>query len=528
MLLHALVIATVVCLVLATTLGFVLARMIRPRMAIHASNLSGVSRQHFEIFKGEAIDQQAVNRSRERFRRLLDQGDIQGAEALIRPGMGFVIHVHALTELGTVAAGRLLERQLNLNHSRDSLEQIWYWLDLASGLRSLNRTQALPKLVRLADQLGSDLPLSSYFAAEVSSFAGFDGLLKVPDHPLNPLACRVLRHALEGLRQGLEPARLAEARMGELVESHWDSQTAPDDPDNVRLLAEALRITRRLPAYEAFLPANEEDQEAWHEQASRLASLEENIRDYLRTCVEPLASRLPVEDPGLERRILLALHDIRADAARWLIPLLTSGKIRHQELAIGVLTHSNNEQTGRFLEMWVHGHVDVHERAQLRRIPPPRSEDGPAFPYEAVLRCLRSQGTAEVEELLLLAAQDPEIGVRTAAVSSLGWQEPIALEKVRTGLAKARMDSAASVRFAATAALARLGERASLDIFRKGLASQDPQEALVNIQAVAEENLTLLWPDVDARADATDAIVAHHAREALALLSEGTMPSDRD
>jgi HEAT repeat protein len=125
-----------------------------------------------------------------------------------------------------------------------------------------------------------------------------------------------------------------------------------------------------------------------------------------------------------------------------------------------------------------------------------------------------------VEELLLLAAIDPEPGVRAAAVSSLGWQEPIALEKVRTGLGRARKDADAGVRFAARAALARLGERASLDIFRKGLASEDPQQALLSIQAVAEENLTLLWPDVDARADAPDAIVAHHAREALALLSE--------
>jgi hypothetical protein len=46
----------------------------------------------------------------------------------------------------------------------------------------------------------------------------------------------------------------------------------------------------------------------------------------------------------------------------------------------------------------------------------------------------------------------------------------------------------------------------------------------LSIHAVAEENLTLLWPEVDARADAPDAIVAHHAREALALLSEESMP----
>ena len=41
--------------------------------------------------------------------------------------------------------------------------------------------------------------------------------------------------------------------------------------------------------------------------------------------------------------------------------------------------------------------------------------------------------------------------------------------------------------------------------------------------AVAAEGLTWLWPDLDQLADADDAEVAHHAREALEQLREDAL-----
>ena len=76
------------------------------------------------------------------------------------------------------------------------------------------------------------------------------------------------------------------------------------------------------------------------------------------------------------------------------------------------------------------------------------------------------------------------------------------------------------MRQAARAALARLGERQALQWFRQTLTSEDPQRVHETIQAVAVEGLTLLWPDLDRLADAEDADVAHHAREALERLCE--------
>jgi len=524
MLFHALVMSTVVCLALAGALAVALARVARrARRPSDGGSLSPVCRQHFELFQGEPVDEAAIARSRARLERILSERGPEAAEASIKPGLRFVSEARALAEIGTVSAGRTLERLLERKLSGDPLEMLWYRLDLAGALRALNRSQALPALLRLADESPPDVPLASYLAAEICCFIGFGGILKNPTHPECPKAKRVLRQALEGLRQGLDPARLAEARMGEMVEFHWDSAPRPDDPDSIRLLAEALRITRRIPAYEAFLPDSEETREAWRLQASRLTVLESEISGFLQQCVAPLASRLPTRDQTLELGILKALDDIRADAARWLIPLLSGNRLKHRDFAISLLSRSRDDGTARFLGMWIHGHVDPGERASGRRAPSP-SPGEPKFPYEAALRSLKGHASPEVEELLLQAACDPEAAVRAAAVSSLGWQEPIALDRVRSSLAAARTDREATVRFAARAALARLGERASLDVFRKGLASADPHQALLSIHAVAEENLTLLWPEVDARADAPDAIVAHHAREALALLAEESMP----
>jgi len=52
------------------------------------------------------------------------------------------------------------------------------------------------------------------------------------------------------------------------------------------------------------------------------------------------------------------------------------------------------------------------------------------------------------------------------------------------------------------------------------LTSEDPQRTHEAIQAVAVEGLTLLWPDLDRLADAEDADVSQHAREALERLCE--------
>jgi hypothetical protein len=72
----------------------------------------------------------------------------------------------------------------------------------------------------------------------------------------------------------------------------------------------------------------------------------------------------------------------------------------------------------------------------------------------------------------------------------------------------------------ARAALARLGERQALQWFRQALACQDPVRVHESIQTVANEGLTLLWPDLDRLADTENTDVALHACEALERMRE--------
>src|SRR5207253_6798076 len=163
---------------------------------------------------------------------------VEAVEASLRPGIHYVIQVRALAELGTDDAGRILERQLHRRLTEDQIEQSWYWIDLASGLRSFNREQSLPHLLRCAEAAG-DIPLGHFFAAETVCFLGFAGYLRQTDTPLGRAALRVLHRALEGLRCGVAPPVVAEGRLGELVESLWDHRPEPLDPLVARVFRES-------------------------------------------------------------------------------------------------------------------------------------------------------------------------------------------------------------------------------------------------------------------------------------------------
>src|SRR5205807_9273971 len=142
-----------------------------------------ISRQHIDLFQGGQLNETAVESTKARFRDLLERGEVEAVENSMRAGMQFVVQVRALAELGTEDAGRILERQLQRRLTEDQIEQSWYWIDLASSLRSLNRQESLPHLLRCAEKAG-DIPLGQFFAAETVCFLGFAGYVQQLEHPL--------------------------------------------------------------------------------------------------------------------------------------------------------------------------------------------------------------------------------------------------------------------------------------------------------------------------------------------------------
>jgi hypothetical protein len=498
---------------------FLLARHLyrRPQGAVE---LSPVSRQHIEIFQSGHINQHQVEAVKVLFRELLEQGDMRAVEASLRPGIQYVVQVRALAELGTDTAGRILERQLQRRLSDDQLEQAWYWVDLASGLRSLNRSESLPYLLRCSEA-ARDVALGHFFAAETVCFLGFAGYVRESQSALGGLALRVLHRALEGLRYGVQPYLIVEARLGEMIENLWDHRPEHIDPLIVCVLAETVRLIRRAPHAEAALADDGAEQEAFAWQMSRLQALEPVLTDYLEEAPERLCAALPAARGKVVCDILHSLNELRAEAAEAILPLLERSTFPEPELAVQVLTWSRRREVGPRLCGWVNRQLSQTRRTQGRRkAVAPRKPSVSELPYQAVLHALRGHASAETEAFLLLAAKDWDPTYRAAAVSSLGWWEPIGRAEVVDTLENARRDPNPDMRQAARCALARLGERQALHWFRQALTGEDPQRVHEAVQTVASECLTLLWPDLDRLADAEDSDVAQHAREAIERLSE--------
>src|SRR5438876_3201387 len=217
--LHAAVLILAILLPMLMAAAFLLARHLYRRVESIA-DLSPVTRQHIDLFQGGQLSEVAVEAAKTRFRDLLERGEVDAVEASLRPGTHYVIQVRALAEIGTDEAGRILERQLERRLTNDVLEQSWYWIDLANGLRNLNREESLPYLLRCAEA-GGDHPLSHFFAAETVCFLSFAGYLRQPEARLGQAALHVLHRALEGLRSGVQPQIVNEARLGEMIEDLW-------------------------------------------------------------------------------------------------------------------------------------------------------------------------------------------------------------------------------------------------------------------------------------------------------------------
>lgn len=486
-----------------------------------ASNeMSPVTRQHLDLFQGGSLNEVAVEATKLRFQEMLDRGETAAVEASLRPGTHFVFQVRALAEIGTDEAGRILERQFHRRLTDNPLEQSLYWIDLAHGLRTLNRGESLRQLLRFADKT-EGAPLRHFLAAEMACFIGFAGYLQQPDTVLGRAAVRVLLRALEGLRHGVPPAFVSEARLGEVIETLWDHRTTSSDPLLIRVVVESCRWLRRAPQCRDLLGEDPADHEAYDWQLSRLKALEPAWMDFLREAPRELCDRLHTAQREEVTDILLALRDLRASADSALMPLMERLDPVQADLAMEVLAWSGDADTGFWLRDWISRRVPMAQRARKRAWwNGGRSSRARRVPYRAALSALRGFPSVETESFLLLAARDRESRFRAAALGSFGWWEPVRRAEVLGCLQEARKNADPDVRQAARTALARLGERQALQWFRQALTAEDPEQVHDALQVIAGEGLVLLWPDLDHLADSENLDIALHARETVERFRE--------
>ena len=500
--------------------GFLLGRYWQ-RWRYQEEMMSPVARQHFEIFQTGEFNEATVEMVKRRFRILFERGGERAVEATLRPGTQFIFQVRALAEIGTDAAGRILERQLHRRLSDNQLEQAWYWIDLAASLRVLNRQESLPHLLRCSED-ARESPLGHYFAAETICFLGFAGYLGQPETPGGQAALRLLHRAVEGLRFGVQPILILEARLGEIIETMWDHRPAGAAPLHVRIVQESLRLLRRIPHLKATFGEEEAEAETLDWQISRIASLETGFREFLKEAPAKLAAPLRLARGAELTDLLHALNDLRSETAAELLPLVQRTTCEQRDRMIDVLRWSREPRAGAWMRDYAREKVPMAKRALSRRqaeIPRRPSIPG-EIPYRNILHGLRGHPSVETERFLMLACQDWDPLIRMAALSSLGWWEPMLHAEVRDCLAKCRRDPSAEVRQTARAALARLGERASLHWFRQALLADDAHQIAEAAHVIANEGLTLLWPDLDRLVDADNPDVAMHVREAVERMSE--------
>jgi hypothetical protein len=332
----------------------------------------------------------------------------------------------------------------------------------------------------------------------------------------------LLHRAIEGLRHGLQPALIVEARIGEMIETIWDHRPDSVAALHVRIFRETLRFLRRAPHWKTLLSDEMAEAEAFDWQFSRIASLESAFRDYLKDAPAQLLARVATAPLAEQTDILRALADLRIDAGAVLLPLVQRAVGTPRGLMFDVLRWSRVPAVGLTLREIARLQVAMDKRA--RRAPvaefPRMPSIDPAIAYVSLLRCLRGHPCVETERVLMLAAQDWDPTIRLAALSSLGWWEPLLRDEVRNCLTKSRRDVSPEVRQTARAALARLGERGSLHWFRHALLADDPSQVAQATHLIADESLTMLWPDLDRLLDSSHPDIALHAREAVERMAE--------
>src|SRR5262249_7097285 len=125
------------------------------------------------------------------------------------------------------------------------------------------------------------------------------------------------------------------------LELVWDSAEDRAEPLLTRLFVQVIRFLKR---YHINHCPDQDEAEWW--QISRMRTLEDGLLDYLEKAPSRLIHCLSERPVKNRPALLLALADVRPEAADVLLPLLAEGSYPHASLALDVLRWSMDRRVG--------------------------------------------------------------------------------------------------------------------------------------------------------------------------------------
>ncbi len=464
-----------------------------------------VDRQHRHLLAGGWVGEVAVATAAARFAELLGAGRSRDVERELQPGVGFAVNVRALARVGTPAAGRVLERQLDRRLTPDPVEQAWYWADVAAGLRQLHHSTALPGVLRCADAAAATLPAGVVLAVEALAFPNFPSTLNDLTSPLGGAALRAIATVARGCRERLlDPATALRVGLGDLLAALSETAPTAADPHLTMALLEAERLFRRVAGWAKHLRGD--DRSVAERCGLRLLRSARQRATWLAEAAPRLLRRFAHAPADIRVALLRCLCELRAEVAS-LFPNLPDRRAVWWLQAVACLTWSKSPRIGPQLV------------GQAARWLSCRRDRSAAVP---LLAALRGHPNRNAEALLVeVAATDRKL--RPVALGSLGWWPPYDPHAVLRTLRMARTDPDGPTRHAAVAALARLGDRGALAELQAGLKTEETAVRFATIDRIANEQISWLWPDLQELADGQDADAGLVAVEAVERLREGVL-----
>ncbi len=481
-------------------------RWLLPRQAALRPLISSVDRQHKHLCAGGRFGEAAVETTAARFRELLRNGHAAELERELRPGINYALQVQAIASLGTVEAGAVLERQLNRQLSRDPIEQTWYWVDAASGLRQLRHLSVLPTLLQCVDK-ASHLQQGVILAAEVVAFPNFPAILTDLTGPLARPALRAIVLVARGCREGaIDPATILAIGVGDILAKLCGSSPPIPDAWLTMAILEAERLHRRIGQWKRLL--DQEFQPLAERQGFRLWEMATRRAEWLQGAQSRLLERFSIAPSEEKAAILGCLNELHADIIG-LFPHLPDPRAPWWIEAMHGLTWSQSAVAGPVLARQARDLISSRRNQYRATI---------------LLLALRGHPCPESECVLLSASGSINPNLRQSAASALGWWPPFNPTAVLSVLQMLRNDPIHNeIRQSAMAALARLGVRTALDEIREELRSEEPAIRTATARRIAGEELSWLWPDLQDVAESDDPEPALAAIDAIERLRENAV-----